>query len=208
MVDSALPDLAHPAVSCWVLCGGLGTRMGGLDKGLQAYQGRPLVEWVVRCLRPQVGWLGISANRNQDRYQQGVDSDGVWPDETDLAPDSGPLAGIVTGMRHAPGDWLMVVPCDTPHLPENLVPLLLELACQDHLDAVTPVSTDADGLSRPHWVCSLIHKRVYPKLMDEFVKGERKVGRFIQSLRWSAVSFPEHSAFANLNTLESLNGHV
>lgn len=202
---SALPP---PGVSCWVLCGGLGTRMGGRDKGLELYQGRPLATWVVNRLRPQVGWLGVSANRNQDRYQQWANPDGVWPDDADLPADSGPLAGLITGMRHAPGDWLMVVPCDTPHLPENLVPLLLTQAHQEQLDAVTPVSADADGMSRPHWVCSLIHKRVYPKLMDEFVKGERKVGRFIQSLRWAAVSFPEQSAFANLNTLESLNGHV
>lgn len=180
--------------------------MGGRDKGLQAYRGQALASWVMQTLRPQVGWMGISANRHLDQYQALLGSDGIFPDDSDLPADSGPLAGILTGLRHAPGDWLMVCPCDSPHIPNDLVARLWAQAHSQNLDVVTPCTPD-DG-DHPHWVCSLIHKRVYPQLHEQFVKGERKVGRFIQSTHWAAVSFNDPSAFANMNTLESLHGGV
>jgi len=46
----------------------LGRRMGGVDKGLIEYQGRPLIEWALAALMPQVDQLVISANRNLDTY--------------------------------------------------------------------------------------------------------------------------------------------
>jgi len=51
-----------------ILAGGLARRMGGQDKGLVEFGGRPLVEWVIDGLRPQVRVLVINANRNRGRY--------------------------------------------------------------------------------------------------------------------------------------------
>lgn len=195
-------------VSGWLLAGGQGQRMGGLDKGLQLYQERPLAQWVIDTLRPQVGWLGISANRHQADYEGLLSAQKVWPDASQWPENSGPLAGILTGLELAPDDWLMVCPCDSPQLPADLVARLLAAATADQADIATPATMDPDGSERNHWVCSLIHKRVYPKLVDQFVKGERKVGRFIQSMHWTKVSFDDRSAFANMNTLESLHGRV
>ena len=36
-----------------ILAGGRGRRMGGVDKGLQDLQGRPMVQWVLERLAPQ-----------------------------------------------------------------------------------------------------------------------------------------------------------
>lgn len=195
-------------VSGWLLAGGQGQRMGGLDKGLQPYQGRALAQWVIDTMRPQVRWLGISANRHQPDYEALLSAQHVWPDAPEWPPSSGPLAGILTGLAHAPDDWVMICPCDSPHLPTDLVARLLAAATAQDVDIATPETIDPDGSERTHWVCSLIHKRVYPKLLDQFVKGERKVGRFIQSTHWTKVSFNDRSAFANMNTLESLHGRV
>ena len=198
---------ANNTVSGWLLAGGLSQRMGGLDKGLQPYQGQAMAKQVWQTLQPQVTWLGVSANRHQADYAALLDTTQVFADAPDLAANSGPLAGIITGLRHAPGDWLMVCPCDSPRLPKHLVEQLLDAALQHDLDVATP-STQENNEERPHWVCSLIHKRVYPKLLGQFVNGERKVGRFIQSTNWAAVSFDDPSAFANMNTLESLHGRI
>lgn len=195
------------AVSAWILAGGLGSRMGGVDKGLQLYQGRPLVQHVLATLQPQVNQVGISANRNQTTYRELLRNDAVFTDDADLPSASGPLAGILTGLRHMSSDWLMVAPCDSPHLPADLVARLLSVATKKNLEIVTPVTKDR-GEDRPHWACSLIHTRVCPKLQEQFVKGERKVGRFIQSLNWAAVPFDDPFAFSNMNTLESLHGRV
>ena len=113
--------------------------MGGRDKGLVPYQGRPLAAWVLDRLVAQTGTQFAVANRNLPDYanllQQahatppsGVPA--VLPDAPDLPVASGPLAGIVTALRHTATPWLMVTPCDTPHLPDDLVERLLAEAGQ------------------------------------------------------------------------------
>ena len=61
-----------------VLAGGRGSRMGGVDKGLQPFHGVPLALHALRRLQPQVGSVLLNANRNLDTYAAfGVP---VWPD--------------------------------------------------------------------------------------------------------------------------------
>lgn len=203
--------------------------MGGADKGLQPWRGRPLAGWVVQALLTQtrdIGSVGISANRNLPHYEhllQGalqarahplgiIASTGVHPDDPDLPLRSGPLAGILTGLRRSPSDWLQLVACDTPCLPGNLVARLLAAATQAGADIAVPCTQDLgpDGLpeDRLHWTCALVHKRVTPDLSAAFVKGDRKVGQWIRSQRWVAVSFAPASDFENMNTLETLDGRA
>ena len=73
-----------------ILAGGRGSRMGGVDKGLQNHQGLPLAMHALLRLQPQVGHVMINANRNLGAYESmGVP---VWPDA--LADYPGPLAGF------------------------------------------------------------------------------------------------------------------
>ncbi|MFN2644084.1 MAG: NTP transferase domain-containing protein, partial [Burkholderiales bacterium] len=51
-----------------VLAGGLGRRMGGVDKGLQLLHSKPMIEHVLTRLAPQVDDIVINANQNHDRY--------------------------------------------------------------------------------------------------------------------------------------------
>ena len=191
--------------------------MGGIDKGLQPWRGRELADWVLHALRPQVASLGISANRNLERYAELLDqhtspqsdpSLGLHPDAPDLPAASGPLAGILTGLRNCPTDWLQIASCDTPRLPANLVERLLAAAIAARVDIAVPCThtklTNGQTESRPHWTCALLHKGVTPDLEAAFVKGDRKVGHWIQSQRWVAVSFGTASDFDNMNTLETL----
>lgn len=191
--------------------------MGGVDKGLQAWRGRELAGWVLHTLQPQVSGLGISANRNLDRYrlllsqclkQAGQRDLGVHPDDPDLPSFSGPLAGILSGLRRCPTAWMQVASCDTPRLPADLVERLLGAALAIEADIAVPCTQawTASGApeTRPHWTCALVHKRVTPDLAMAFVKGDRKVGHWIQSQRWVAVSFDTVSDFENMNTLETL----
>ena len=80
-----------------ILAGGEGRRMGGADKGLQLLDGRPLVHWVLDRLRPQVGRVVISANRNLDRYREF----GCPVLSDTLAGFAGPLAGLQAAMAEA-----------------------------------------------------------------------------------------------------------
>src|SRR3954447_11955988 len=100
-----------------ILAGGRGSRMGGVDKGLQSHRGMPLAMHAVLRLAPQIGELMINANRNLGAYEAlGVP---VWPDS--LPDYAGPLAGFLTGLERCETPYLVTVPCDTPQFPEDLV---------------------------------------------------------------------------------------
>ena len=100
-----------------VLAGGMGRRMGGVDKGLVELEGRPLVAHVLARLAPQVGALLINANQNRERYA--AFGHPVVPDE--VGGFAGPLAGLHAGMTHAATPYVATVPCDSPFLPPDLV---------------------------------------------------------------------------------------
>lgn len=215
-----MAETASAGVTGWLLAGGEGRRMQGQDKGLVDYQGRPLAAWVLNSLAPQCQTLRISANRNLDRYARLLNDvrdagspaspghwpEAVWPDDPDLAPQSGPLAGLITAMRHTDTEWLMVAPCDMPHLPHDLVARLMQRAVQTNANIVIPCTESDTPEPRHHWVCGLIRKRVCPDTLHQFVNGERKVGHWVRTQSWSSVTFPDTSAFANMNSLETLRG--
>src|SRR5438132_12007492 len=100
-----------------VLAGGQGSRMGGVDKGLQAFRGKPMAAHAIERLAPQVDELLINANRNPEAYARFGHR--VIADE--IAGFAGPLAGFERGLAHARGELVCTVPCDSPFLPADLV---------------------------------------------------------------------------------------
>ena len=100
-----------------ILAGGRGSRMGGVDKGLQNFNGMPMALHALMRLAPQVGEVMINANRNLGAYDaMGVP---VWPDALPDYP--GPLAGFLTGLERCETPYLVTVPCDSPLFPTDLV---------------------------------------------------------------------------------------
>ena len=108
--------IAPADITGLILCGGRGSRMGGVDKGLQAYQGMPLAMHALLRLAPQVGEVMINANRNLAAYESMGAS--VWPDP--VADYPGPLAGWLAGLEHCQTPYMLTVPCDTPGFPADL----------------------------------------------------------------------------------------
>lgn len=98
-----------------VLAGGEGRRVGGVDKGLLDFMGKPLIAHVLHALRAQVGTVLICANRNAERYARHA------PVVADVRPGfRGPLAGIATALAVCGTPWLLTVPVDCPHPPRDL----------------------------------------------------------------------------------------
>src|SRR6476659_11492992 len=117
-----MPDTGLAEVTGLVLAGGQGSRMGGVDKGLQTFRGKPMVAHVIERLAPQVDELLINANRNPDDYARFGHR--VIADE--IPGFAGPLAGFERGLAHASGELVVTVPCDSPFLPHDLVARLRE----------------------------------------------------------------------------------
>jgi molybdopterin-guanine dinucleotide biosynthesis protein A len=182
-----------------ILAGGRGSRMGGVDKGLQPYQGLPLVRHALNRLAPQVHSLMINANRNLMEYAaMGVP---VWPDELPDFP--GPLAGMVAGLRHCPTPYLATVPCDTPLFPLDLVARLAAGLVQNAADMATAYTRAGDQLF-PQPVFCLMKVSLLDRLREFILSGERKTGAWARSQHNAPVSFEEEAAFMNINTLAEL----
>lgn len=187
-----------------VLAGGMGSRMGGQDKGLMPYLGEPLVLHVLRRLAPQVGRLIISANRHLDAY-----ASTAHPFEAQVCSDElpsgvpdypGPLAGMLTGLLRCTTPYLAVVPCDVPHLPLDLV---ARLAHQLVIEPSPAALAVAAGRRQP--ALCLLSKSLAPDLADYLSAGHRKLDGCLA--RWQAceVLFDDPQAFRNFNTPEQLN---
>ena len=191
-----------------ILAGGRGSRMGGVDKGLQGFRGQPLALHALRRLQPQVGSVMISANRNLPAYEAfGVP---VWPDG--LADHAGPLAGFLIGLEHCTTPWLLTVPCDSPRFPRDLAARMAATAVREHAQIVLAAGPEAgrDGALqlRPQPVFALLHRSLLPSLQDFVQQGGRKIdawtAQHAQALcRFDAAGDDVH-AFANANTLQEL----
>lgn len=179
-----------------VLAGGRGARMGGIDKGLVKFGEATLVERVIERLRPQVGALMISANRNIDVYR--ALGHPVLLDAADgLEPFPGPLAGLLAGLRAMATPWLAAVPCDAPFLPLDLVRRLVA-ALGSSAAAMASVGDRAEP------VFCLLHVGLADDLAVALANGERRAETWLRGIGAAPAVFLQPQDFANLNTLQEL----
>ena len=163
-------------ISGLILAGGRGTRMGGVDKGLQLHLGVPLAQHALNRLRPQVAALLLNANRNLAAYQaMGVP---VWPDEIPDFP--GPLAGMLAGLDHCSTPYLVTVPCDSPNFPVDLVASLAQGMVSADADLATAYTREAGEL-RAQPVFCLMKTALRDSLRAFIESGERKTGLFARA---------------------------
>ena len=192
-------SLGPDDVTGLVLAGGRGSRMGGVDKGLQTYRDTPLALHALLRLTPQVGSVMINANRNLAAYESmGV---AVWPDAQ--ADYAGPLAGWLAGLERCETPYLVTVPCDSPNFPEDLVARLAQALVEADADIAMAVTTEA-GVRRVQPVFSLMKSSLMESLVAYLAQGQRKIDRWTALHACVEVVFDDASAFANANTLGEL----
>ena len=84
--------IALDEITGLVLAGGRGSRMGGVDKGLQTHRGMPMALYTMLRLQPQVGQLMINANRNIPAYEAFGRAVARFPDDNDLVYEQAMVA--------------------------------------------------------------------------------------------------------------------
>jgi molybdopterin-guanine dinucleotide biosynthesis protein A len=179
-----------------ILAGGLGRRMGGVNKGLQRLKGKPLVQWVIERFAPQVDELLINANQNLDQYG----SLGYRVVEDDIGGFAGPLAGLHRALTEARHERVATVPCDSPFLPHDLVSRLRS-ALEAHAADIAVARTG----DQPHPVFCLCRRDVLPGLTSFLAGGGRKIDAWYASLETVEVPFDDAvEAFSNINTRDEL----
>jgi molybdopterin molybdotransferase len=183
-----------------VLAGGLGTRMGSLNKALQPYQGKLLIEHVLDGITPQVAKVIISANRDLATFERfGHD---VCQDET--TGHAGPLAGLETGLRHCSTPLLLTVPCDAPQLPKDLALRLYHALEREKASVAVACTRRADGSLQAQPVFSLVRTSLLPVLSSFIASGGRRMDGWFAGMQSAMVEFDDLQAFDNINSLADL----
>ncbi len=184
------------AITGLILAGGQARRMGGVDKGLQMFRGKRLIDHVYERLAPQVGGIIISANQNHDAYK----TFGVRVVSDAIGNFAGPLAGLHAGLSVSRRPYLALVPCDSPFLPEDLVERLMAGLTESGAELAV-----AKTGHRPHPVFCLARRSVLEHLTNFLKGGGRKVDAWYASLHVVEVNFDDRAeAFSNINTREEL----
>ena len=194
-----------------ILAGGRGSRMGGVDKGLQNFNGLPLALHTLTRLQMGggVGPIMLNANRKLAAYESfGVS---VWPDV--LADYAGPLAGFLTGLERCETSFLMTVPCDTPLLPLDLVPRLAQALEDQDADiamvGAPELGQDGQITMRAQPVFCLMRVDLMESLVHFTQEGGRKIDAWTALHKTVLVPFDlpddDPKAFCNANTLTELH---
>jgi molybdopterin-guanine dinucleotide biosynthesis protein A len=172
--------------------------MGGSDKGLLTWRGRPLITFALEALGGVAATLIINANRNLERYREfGYP---VIPDRTD--DFDGPLAGLLSAMHAAKTPYVLIIPCDVPMLSAGLLSRLVGRLCS--ANASIAVAHDGERLQP---LIMLASTRLAEDLETYLAGGGRKVETWVRRHVWVSTDFSDRpEVLANINTPEDLAG--
>lgn len=179
-------------VSGVILAGGKATRMGGEDKGLVPVNERPMIDWVIDALRPQVAEVLINANRNHDAYREFgcpviADADREF---------RGPLAGFASGLQAAGTPYVVFAPCDSPLLRRDLVTRLYAALSAAHRRIA--VAHDGDRLQP---VFALLDRGLADDLEQYLADGGRKIDQWYARHGYATADFSDAAgSFSNINS--------
>ena len=141
-------------------------------------------------MKPQVDDIIISANRNIETYLSYAHQVISDPSEG----YQGPLAGIAACLPHCKHSYTIVVACDMPELPTDLVSRLSSAIGNNDIAIAT--------IDDHHQLAMLINTRLSDSIRQQLEQGNRRLIQWVKSLSYTAVSFDDEAAsFTNINHL-------
>lgn len=179
-----------------ILADGQASRMGGEDKGLALLGGKALIDHVIDRVRPQVSHIAISTNRNLEEYARR--SLHIFPDARQWQ-HFGPLSALCTAandLQLATADWLLVVPCDMPYLPGDLVARFETVSKRTPLCNAYYVETPITM----HYNIMYIRPQILQSAIPYLFSGMKTLRSWLQQQRARSVRFEFDGHFADLNT--------
>lgn len=178
-----------------ILAGGESRRMGK-DKSFLPLAGKPVIECIIKILKPLFGSVIIVSNSPERYFGYGVV---VVKDALDIR---GPLTGIYTGLMHSGDEHIFVSGCDMPFLNPELIVYMQRQA--GGFDAVVPV---VGGLLEP--LHAIYHRRLAPFIEKSIRDGRLKIQPIFEHVNVRYITEgeidridPSRRSFINLNTPE------
>jgi len=181
-------------VTAVILAGGMARRMDGVDKGLIELNGRPMIEYIIEALKPQVDNIVINANRNLEQYRRYG-----YPVVEDIMGDYyGPLVGMASGLQSCHSERILTVPCDSPFVPPTLADTLYTALLGQ--EAELSVANDSERMQP---VFAMLRRHLLPSLLAYLDAGGRKIDTWYAEHNMALADFSDWpDAFININTPE------
>lgn len=196
IVSRREPGFPMDKVGVVILAGGLGTRMGGGKPG-QLFRGRRLIDPVLDLANtwrlPAVICVREQGQVRGDGFGQIFDWQGI----------EGPLAGLLAAFDWARSrglDRFLTLPCDTPFLPDDVLPKLL---CAS-MDSNRPAVATSNG--RRHPTCAVWPTEAFARVESYAETGRRSLTAALDACHAVDVTWAEcpPDLFVNINTYEDL----
>ena len=209
-------------ITAVVFCGGAGRRLGGMQKPLIDWHGRPLVGHVIERLAGQVAAILLSTGADPERYarfrrwgpgdhpgipgrrEPETSTPAVPPASVarsvpcravpDETPGEGPLGGLAGCLEAVSTDWIFTCPGDSPRIAPDLVERLAPDAER------SGVAVAHDGQRRQN-LFLLIRRDRAEALVRFYREGGRAIHRWLEANEVEATELPDLAdAFFNVNT--------
>lgn len=187
----------HQDVTLLILAGGQGRRMGGVEKAWLDWQGEPIIKRICSKFAPQCAEVLISCNRELERYK--TLGHHLCSDAMEFS-DAGPLAGLEAAQSLLQTELLLVIPCDSPCPPNDLLNRLKQALLENEAD----ISFAHDG-TRAQFLFCLVKKAALASLNRYLSNGGRSVNGWFEERKVLAIDFSDcRDAFLNVNQPQDL----
>jgi len=175
-----------------ILAGGKSSRMG-TEKGLIIYKNKPFVEHIIEAMSPLVDNIIIISNN------KAYESFG-FKCYKDLIKNTGPLAGIYTGLRYSKTNNNLIVSCDIPLIKTVVLQKLID----QKNDASEVIQLQSQGKNMP--LIALYKKSCEVIFMEELHQNQKKVQKALKKCNVKTVIIDGslEQVTANINTPEDL----
>jgi molybdopterin-guanine dinucleotide biosynthesis protein A len=180
-------------ISAIILAGGNSTRMGS-DKASLNFLGERFIDRIVSVVSEFYDDIIVVGDRKYDHLAN-------CRQVPDMVKDSGPLAGLCSGLHHSSTERNLVLSCDVPLVTRDILNLLLERD-RDEYDVVLP---EVNGRLMP--LVAFYKQRALLSLEDEVSAGRLKLTDAVMKLNVCKVALQDvmHQQITNINTKESYN---
>lgn len=175
-----------------ILAGGKSSRMG-TDKGLLSLKNKPFILHIIEALQPLVNDIIIvSNNTDYDVFN--------LKRVNDLIENTGPLAGVYTGLHYSNTENNLVLSCDVPLINTEI----LEKLTKNVEKNIDIIQLESNGKTIP--LIAIYKKRCENTFFELLQQGERRLRFAVNQCKVKTIILnKELEKFtANVNTLNNL----
>lgn len=177
-----------------ILAGGKSRRMGE-EKGLLCFGGKYMIEYAISVLREVCDKIIISENSDAYNFLG-------YPVVADIFPNSGPMGGIYSALKHSDTELNLVLSCDMPFITKEMLYYLIENSTEH--DVAVPWY----GGRKFEPMCAVYHQRVIP-VFERFIKENNfRIPDAYKELKTNKIQMSDDLEVYNPILFENINSKI